>query len=250
MVLYRCRVIYDGARYHGWQRQKGTPLTIQQKLEEALGRILQQKISVIGASRTDAGVHALGQVAHFAARKRVNLEKLAVGANALLPPEIAVEKLREVKGRFHARYDAAGKLYRYWIWNDTARPVWDRERAWYVRRALDLSAMRRAARCLVGRRDFKAFTSTDQRKGSTVRTVRSIQIRRMGKRIRLDFVGDGFLYNMVRSIVGTLVEVGKGRIPPDRIGQILASRDRRRAGPTAPGCGLFLVRVMYGRRSS
>ncbi len=241
------RVVYDGASYHGWQRQKGTDRTIQQKLEEALSQILQEKVAVTGASRTDAGVHALAQEAHFETFRPVDTAKLSVGMNALLPPEIAVRKVRRVRGKFHARFDAAWKRYTYWIWNDPEKPVWERNRAWHVRYPLDLAAMRRAARTLVGRRDFRAFTATDGRKGSTVRTVRSITIRRVGKRIRLDFAGDGFLYNMVRSIVGTLVDVGRGRISASRVRTILASCDRRKAGPTAPGQGLFLVKVAYDR---
>lgn len=250
MPLYRLRVAYDGARFHGWQRQKGTDRTIQQKIEEALSRILQEPIAVTGASRTDAGVHALAQEAHFETSRAVDPKKLAWGVNALLPPEIAVDRLRRSRGRFHARFDAAGKLYRYWIWNHPVKSVWERDRSWHVRRPLDLTAMRKAARALVGRRDFKAFSAADERKGSTVRTLRSIEIRRAGRRIRLDFRGDGFLYTMVRSIVGTLADVGRGRTPASRMGAILASRDRKKAGPTAPGHGLFLVKVSYARPKS
>ncbi len=245
MPLYRMRVVYDGATYHGWQRQKGTERTIQQKLEEALSRILQEKVAVTGASRTDAGVHALAQEAHFESSRAVDPGKLAVGVNALLPPEIAVRKVRRARGKFHARFDARWKKYTYRIRNGPEKPVWDRDRAWHVRYPLDLAAMRKGARCLVGRHDFKAFTATDGRKGSTVRTVHAIRIRRTGRRVRLDVIGDGFLYNMVRSITGTLVDVGRGRTPASRVRTILASRDRKKAGPTAPGHGLFLVKVSY-----
>lgn len=247
MPVYRMRVAYDGATYHGWQRQKGTDRTIQQKLEEALSRILQDRIRVTGASRTDAGVHALAQVAHFRTRRAVDPKKLTVGVNALLPPEIAVRSLRRVRGRFHARFDAVGKRYSYRIWNSPGKPVWIRDRAWHVRAPLNLAAMRRAARGLLGRRDFRSFSTTDRRRGGTVRRLIAIRIARRGRLVRVDFEGDGFLYNMVRAIVGTLVEVGRGRIAPGAVTGILAARDRRQAGPTAPGRGLFLERVFYGR---
>lgn len=247
-------IAYDGTGYHGWQRQAGTSRTIQQVLEETLGRILQEKVTLVAASRTDAGVHALAQTAHFRTRSAFPCPRLRWAVNSLLPPEILVRRLEEAADGFHARFGAKGKRYRYRIRTGSLRPVFERAWVWHVRKPIDLAAMRRAARSLAGKRDFRAFCHQEaparaapagRRARGTVRTLRRLSIRRAGREVHLVFEGDGFLHNMVRTIVGTLVEVGRGKRAAAGIPAILASRDRRKAGVTAPPQGLCLEKVRY-----
>lgn len=248
MRLLRLDIEYDGGAFSGWQRQKTSPRTVQQILEEALWRILQEKIVVTGASRTDAGVHARGQVAHFSTASTIPPGRLRWSVNALLPPEILVRRVRVAPRSFHARFGATRKRYRYRVWNAPDRPLWDRAHAWHERRPLDLARMREAARALAGRRDFKAFTTADRKRKSRnfVRTLHLLRLSRSGVEIRVDLAADGFLYNMARVIVGTLVEVGLGKRPPQSVPEALKRRDRRLAGRTAPAHGLCLMRVEYG----
>ena len=235
---------YDGTDFAGWQRQPNAP-TVQQTLEEAIERVTGERVNLIGAGRTDAGVHALAQVANFHTRNRLPASDLGRALNALLPPTVAVLEAREVTPDFHARYRAVGKHYRYTIHNHPVRPVLDRHLVLHVRRRLNLTRMRRAAQGLLGEHDFAAFTTHARLQPSTVRRVHQLSIRRNGQRVLVDIKGSGFLYNMVRAIVGTLIEVGRGKLAAEAVAEVLASGDRRQAGPTAPAHGLCLVSVRY-----
>jgi len=235
---------YEGTRFVGWQRQR-QPNSIQQVLEEAIAAVTGEEARVTAAGRTDAGVHALGQTAHVRLDSSLPCRHLVAALNAHLPPDIAVVEAEDMPDDFHARFAAGSKIYEYTIATGPARPVLDRDLCWYVRSPLDLGRMRRAAACLVGEHDFAAFGAENFRRKTTVRTVYSLDIEELAGRLRLRVHGNGFLYNMVRAITGTLVDVGRGRIEPEQVREILASRDRRKAGPTAPARGLCLVRVFY-----
>lgn len=236
-------VAYEGTAYAGFQRQPNG-ITIQEKIEEALERIAGE-VKVVGAGRTDAGVHAEGQVVHFDSDTRHGAAEILRSANFYLPKDIAALSCEEADPSFHARYSAKGKRYRYTVWNDPVRPVLWRTLALHVPEPLDLGAMRAAAAPLLGTRDFSSFASEIAPGGNAVRTVSSLDPSRDGPRLLLDVGADGFLYNMVRAIAGTLLEVGRGRRPAAWVADVLAARDRRAAGPTAPARGLTLVRVDY-----
>lgn len=245
MPNFKLILEYDGTAYRGWQRQASDP-TVQAELERAIGRMTQQTVTAIGAGRTDAGVHALGQTANVRVETRIPADALLKGLNSLLPPDIAVRACAEVPDRFHARFDARCKTYRYHILNRAARAAVGRHYAWFIHRPLDVDRMRAAARALVGRHDFKSFESTGSPRAHTLRTITAAEWQSEGEgRLRFTVTADGFLRCMVRNIVGTLVAVGLGRIDPDEVAAIIASRDRRRAGAAAPPQGLFLVRVEY-----
>ncbi len=233
----RFTIAYDGTRFSGWQMQNGAR-TVQSTLEQAFRQILQEKVRVIGAGRTDSGVHAEGQVAHAAIWSPISLSKLRRALNAVLPDDLAIRSVQRAPLDFHARYSAAAKWYRYSIWNDPTRPIFDRERLLHVLAPLDLRAMRQAARRLRGRHDFRSFHSTGRPVASTVRTLRRLSILRRGKRIEIHAEADGFLYHMVRRIVGFLLEVGRGSARPADAFCTTA--------PTAPARGLCLMRVRYG----
>jgi len=235
---------YEGTAYLGWQRQP-QGMTVQQALEEAIERVTGEAARVIGASRTDSGAHARGQTAHFPTNWPHTAGSLQKALNAVLPADIVVLAAEDAPDDFHARFSARSKLYEYTIWNDPVRPAIERRLCWHVRRPLDLERMRTAARFLTGTHDFAAFESSGASSRSTVRTVTRAEWRRDGKKLVFEIEGNGFLYNMVRAMVGTLVEIGRGRMPPEAMPEILLSRDRRRAGPGAPARGLCLVRVDY-----
>ena len=244
-------IAFDGTAYQGWQVQK-IGLGVQQKVEEALAKLFPSAPRVHGSSRTDTGVHALGLVAHcelpVAECAMMPPAKLLLAINAWLPEDIRVMAVSRAAAKFHARFDAAGKQYRYFVWNHPAMNPLLRQRAWHVKRQLDLPAMRRAAKLFVGRHDFRSFRAnptydTD----STVRTVRRCDLRRNGPLLTFIIEGDGFLYKMCRGIVGTLVQVGEGKIAPEEVKDIIAQCDRRVAGMTSPACGLMLWRVFYQR---
>ena len=235
---------YDGTAYGGSQRQKNAP-TIQQTLEEALRKILREKVRLLFAGRTDAGVHAEGQVASFSTRRKIPLRGLQRGLNAILPKDIIVRSATQVPSDFHPRFHPSLKEYRYTIWNHPVPTPFLREYAFHVPQPLDLPAMRRAARLLVGKHDFKSFQASDQKKRSSVRTLHRLSIRREGSLIQMNFQGDGFVYRMVRNIVGTLLDVGISRRAPEDILRLLSKKDRRLAGPTAPAKGLCLVKILY-----
>jgi tRNA pseudouridine38-40 synthase len=243
---YRLTLEYDGTDFEGWQRQPEGHRTVQASLEVALARVTGEPVRVTGAGRTDAGVHALGQVASASLATRLDEEELARALNAVLDPDLSVVDLARAPQGFHARFDARSKLYRYDIWNAPSRsPV--RERfvlGW--RSSLDVDAMRRAARQLVGRHDFSSFQAAGSDVRTSVRELRRLDLRgQSGGLLRFELEAGGFLRHMARSLVGTLLEVGRGRRDPDSMSRVLAARARAAAGPTAPARGLTLVRVDY-----
>ncbi len=237
---------YDGTAYSGWQVQPRVP-TIQEKIEEALYRITGQRVRVSGAGRTDAGVHALGQVAHFHSDTSLPVDVLLRALNSLLPDDIVVKAVRDVPGSFHARKGASGKRYEYWILNDPTPSAFHRRYFWHLRRPLDVEAMGRAARRLAGKHDFSSFQASGGECGrSAVRSVNLLDVEIVRERyLRVAVEANGFLRGMVRILVGTLVEVGEGKIAEEDVSRILEARDRRVAGRTAPARGLFLVWVRY-----
>lgn len=249
-VRVRLRIAYDGTQYQGWQTQQSGQ-GVQELVEAALRRVFPGAGPVHGSSRTDTGVHALGLVAHVdLPRKewRMPARKLVLALNAHLPEDIRIQDASRARPGFHARFDAAGKLYRYTVWNAPAMNPLLRTLAWHQPRQLDLPAMKAAARHFVGRHDFASFTANPgYARSSTVRTLTRCDVRRRGPELSILIEGDGFLYKMCRGIAGTLVQAGLGRITPAEIPRILAERDRRVAGMTAPALGLVLVKVHYRR---
>jgi tRNA pseudouridine38-40 synthase len=242
----RLTIAYDGTDFHGWQRQAGVR-TVQAEIEEVARRVIRQPLEVVGASRTDAGVHARGQVAHLRTTTTIPAENLHRAIGHRLPDDVSLVHLADVPLEFHATRHALGKLYRYQIHNEARRPV---ERlatryAWHVWYDLDVEQMRAAASGLVGTHDFAAFASAGCTRRSTVRNIRRVEVRRYFNTLLIDVEGGGFLYNQVRNMVGTLIEVGRGHWLPERVPDILASRDRQQAGPTAPPHGLCLQWVQY-----
>jgi len=237
---------YDGTAYNGWQRQAGV-LTIQQVLEDTLARILNGRVVLVASSRTDTGVHALNQVANFRTVSGLPLRNLHLGVNSLLPPDIVVKEISEVPWEFHAQYHALGKVYRYRILNRPVRTALERNRCWHVRTPLDLEAMQRAARHLLGTHDFSSFCASQSDVENRVRTVRDARLEREGEgMISFRIEADGFLRHMVRNIAGTLVDIGRGAIPEGDMARIIGARDRRAAGQAAPARGLCLMEVKYG----
>ena len=240
----RLVVEYDGSELHGWQRQAGVP-TVQQHLEESLAQLLQHATQVTGASRTDAGVHARGQVASFRTEKPIPLHGIRRGLNSLLPEAIAIRSATEMPEEFHPRFSATGKHYRYTLLVAADRsPRW-RTRAWHHPEALDVHAMIAASRALIGEHDFAAFRAAGCTAKTTLRRVESVTFTRLGDLLEVDVRGNAFLRNMVRILVGTLTEVGTGRRPIAQVAEILASKDRTKAGITAPPQGLELMAVHY-----
>ncbi|MBE6969456.1 MAG: tRNA pseudouridine(38-40) synthase TruA [Ruminococcaceae bacterium] len=243
MSVYRLELCYDGSRYKGWQKQGNTSPTIQEKIETALSRILGEEIECAGSGRTDAGVHARRQVLSFHAAP-FNCETVLAELRQHLPEDIGALCLCEAPPRFHARLSCKGKTYLYRLWYSSEPCVFERKYVWRHEGVLDLAEMKKAAAALCGRHDFAAF-STGRTKKSTVRTVASIRMEDTGRELRFFFHGDGFLYNMVRILTGTLVEAGEGKRRADDMAAILASLDRKNAGPTAPAQGLMLWDVEY-----
>ena len=240
----RVKLAYDGSRFFGWQRQEGFA-SVQQALEEALEGLVGDKVVVRGAGRTDTGVHACGQVASFHVATRLGDDRLRHALNAHLVDGVVVRRLETCRPDFHAQYDARGKRYLYLVITARFRPPFAPHLTHWVPHALDLGAMRRAAAHFVGKHDFRALATAGSERKTTVRTVSALRL--VARRERLAFVvqGDGFLYNMVRTLAGTLLEVGRGKLAPAAMPEILASADRRRAGPTAPAAGLYLLSVRY-----
>ncbi|MEW6356312.1 MAG: tRNA pseudouridine(38-40) synthase TruA [Planctomycetota bacterium] len=237
-------VEYDGTNYCGWERQKNG-VSIQEMLEKAIEGVTRKKTVIHGSGRTDAGVHALGQVATFQTASEIPAEKLLLAINAHLPRDIVVRKIEEVYGKLHARYDARSKVYRYTVLTGPAGSALDRDRVYHVKYPLNVSRMRKAAKCLLGEHDFRSFTTEAWTRKNTVRTLLDVKIERQGDRIVFTFEGDGFLYNMVRAIVGTLIDIGRGHLKVEDMKVILEARDRSKAGPTTPAKGLCLVEVRY-----
>jgi tRNA pseudouridine38-40 synthase len=236
---------YDGAGYHGWQVQGGLP-TIQRMVQDAIEAVTGERPPLYGSGRTDSGVHATGQVANFHSTTTIPCEALARALNANLPKDIAVLLAADVPEDFHARYSARSKVYRYRIYNGPVRRPLRRRTWWHVRQPLDVDAMGDAAACFIGEHDFSAFESKSDPHEDSVRRILRLDVTVVDADV-IDFTVEstGFLYNMVRAIVGTLVEVGRGSLAAGNVPAVLASRDRARAGPTAPARGLCLTVVHY-----
>ncbi len=251
MINYRIRIQYDGTRYRGWQRQKNTDQTIQGKIESILARQFGRNIEIDGSGRTDAGVHARGQVANFRLHEAEtdifegNPKQLLKIINEYLPEDIAVLEIKEASDRFHSRLNATEKTYIYRIWNSDIPNIFDRKYISPITRELDLQQMRRGAEYLMGTHDFAAFCGNARMKKSTVRTIYEIEITRIGAEVRIRYRGNGFLQNMVRIVTGTLVEVGTGERAAEDIKDILESGQRNRAGMMMPAQGLILWEVKY-----
>jgi len=235
---------YDGTRYSGWQLQPGLP-TIQELVQRALCAVADRPVSVSCAGRTDAGVHATGQVAHFDTGASRPMRGWVLGANSLLPPDIALNWAVEVDGRFDARRSALARSYRYCVLQRATRPALLRDRVHWVRMPLDAAAMHAAAQCLVGEHDFSAFRSAGCQAATAVRRIDAINVTAEGPLVTIEVTANAFLHHMVRNIAGTLIEVGARGHAPARVAATLASRDRQRAGVTAPARGLYLCAVRY-----
>jgi len=239
-------VAYNGSAYHGWQRQAEGFDTIQERLEQALARVVGHPVVVFGAGRTDAGVHAAGQTANFyTTNLAIPLRGLRRAVNSRLPRDIVVRSAQEAAESFHASRCAKGKTYQYRICVCPVRPVERCGLVYHYWRPLDVEAMRAGAARLLGKHDFRGFASSVEQRENTVRTIRRCEVAARGDEIHVTVQGDGFLYNMVRNIVGTLIEIGRGHWGPERIDLILSSRHRADAGPTAPPDGLSLLCVHY-----
>ena len=244
MKNYKLTVKYDGTRYYGWQRQPGRD-TVQGKLEEVISRLCGAQTEVIGAGRTDAGVHAEAMTANAELETRLSVIEIRDYMNRYLPDDIAVIEVSEASPRFHARYNAVGKTYRYTVFTGKIKPVFGKRYMTVLDGRPDLDIMREAAGLLVGEHDFRNFCSNPKMKKSTVREIYGIDIKQKGDIITLTFHGNGFLQNMVRIMVGTLLETGFGRLGNSDIVRALESEERVKAGPTAPPQGLCLVKVDY-----
>ncbi|MFH1407046.1 MAG: tRNA pseudouridine(38-40) synthase TruA [Candidatus Omnitrophota bacterium] len=251
---------YDGTNHSGWQVQRKPNIksqklktqtknqkfsTIQNEIEKALAKILQEKIRVIASGRTDSGVHAKAQIANFKTHTKLPAESIKNALNANLPDDIAISGAEDIDTDFHARFSAKSKLYRYTVLNRSNRSPLAIKYSYFIRAPLNVSAMKQAARVLLGRHDFKSFQATDKIERKSVRTIKKLSLQKKKDFIYMDVEADGFLYNMVRNIAGTLIDVGRGRIKPDDMKKILAARDRKKAGPAAPAKGLCLLKVNY-----
>jgi tRNA pseudouridine38-40 synthase len=241
----RLLIEYDGTNYRGWQVQpKGS--TIQGMIEDKLALLTGEPVHLIGSGRTDAGAHAFGQVAHFRTKSKMDVRTFQRALNSLLPPDILIQKVKEVEEGFHARNQSKSKVYEYRILNRNLRSVFHRGYAWHIPQRLDLEEVKKAARNLIGEHDFSSFRSTGTPTRTAVRRVIRAEWKRgRGGLIRFEIEANGFLKQMVRAVVGTLVEVGRGKISAEEFRKIIESKDRKKAGSTAPAHGLFLKEVKY-----
>jgi len=245
MKNFKITIEYDGSEYHGWQRQAASR-TIQGEIEKALATMTENRISVTGSGRTDAGVHALNQTANFRCATMLPPEVFLKGLNSLLPNDIVITSCESAPDQFHARYDVKSKTYHYRILNRPLPAAICRQYAWHIRKKLDLNAMQDALSCIVGRHDFKAFEGSGSPRNDSIRSILAVDLFKTDNEyLVLTIEGEGFLRFMVRNIVGTIVDVGLGKISPDEFKQILVSKNRNLAGITAPAHGLFLVDVKY-----
>jgi tRNA pseudouridine38-40 synthase len=240
----RLTIQYDGTHYAGWQTQKNAK-TVQSVLEHAIKRVTGRKPALIGSGRTDSGVHAMAQVANFRTISRMPAATLIMALNAHLPRDIVVTDVSEAPIKFHAQHSAKSKLYRYTIANTNFVSPFVRHYAAKCYFSLDIERMKRAARCLLGRHDFKSFMASNSYETKTMRTIKKIRIEKKDELIFIDVEADGFLYNMVRNIAGTLIEIGRGKMEVKEMKNILAKKDRAYCGPKAPACGLCLMKVKY-----
>ena len=238
-------IAYDGTRYNGWQRQDNTDNTIQGKIEGLLSRMTGEAVEIHGSGRTDAGVHSLGQVFHFHTECSMTTEDIMTYMNEYLPMDIGVLKVENTFERFHSRLNVKQKTYCYHIWNSPIPNVFVRKYSYHIPEKLDIKKMEQAAEYLLGSHDFKSFCSNKRMKKSTVRRIEAICFEKEGEMLKIRYKGNGFLYNMVRILTGTLIEIGKGERGPEDMKRILESLDREQAGFTAPAHGLFLENVEY-----
>lgn len=245
---FKLIIAYDGTNYEGWQTQK-TGTGVQQILESALSKLFPSQPALHGSSRTDAGVHALGMAAHFEippSEFKMPLRKLPLALNAWLPDDIRVLSAARAPRHFHARFDAVGKQYRYLIWNHPAMNPLLRQNAWHVPVKLDIARMRAAAKWFIGKHDFQSFAANPgYKKEGAIRTLSRCEVKKSGPQITVIIEGDGFLYKMCRGIVGTISQAGLGKFPPKQVKAMLAQKDRRVAGMSAPAHGLVLWKVYY-----
>ena len=242
---YKIIISYDGSRYYGWEHQPNTDLTIQGKLESVLAKLAGTNIDIIGAGRTDAGVHAKGMTANFILDTELSTSEIRDYFNRYLPDDICVLEVHEASERFHSRYNALGKTYQYTCYCGHLKPVFDRKYVYCLDKSPDIESMRKAAAILTGSHDFAAFCSNPRMKKSTVRKVDLIDITRKGDYIYFTYHGTGFLQHMIRILTGTLLEVGFGKRSPDNMLELIENRNRSLAGATAPACGLCLLEVDY-----
>lgn len=246
MACFKLTLAYDGTKFSGWQAQPGRR-TVAGTLAAAWQKVTGEAPVMTATSRTDAGVHAFGQVVGVGTETHLSAEQLLAALNANLPEDALLQSVETAPPGFHATFDAVGKRYRYQIYNHRQRPLWQRNYVWHVPQALDQEAMHRAAQQLVGKHDFASFQSAGSPRPNTVRTIRAVEVK-PGEAdcLWIEVEGDGFLYRMVRNIVGSLIEPGTGRRSETWLAEVLAARDRRAAGMTAPPQGLFLLGVDYG----
>lgn len=245
MNNYKLTIQYDGGRYKGWQRLGKGEATIQEKLEYVLSELTGESTELIGSSRTDAGVHAFAQVANFKTEKNLPEAELKAHCNHYLPQDICVTEAARVPESFHARYHAKAKTYLYQVWNRPYQNPFLRKYSMHVKDTLDVELMKQAADYLVGKHDFTTFSNAKSKKKSMVREIYAIHIEEANGLIQIRVTGNGFLYNMVRKLVGTLLNVGLGDLTPDVVPQLIASKERNQSGWTAEACGLFLESVTY-----
>ena len=237
-------IAYDGTRYRGWQLQSNG-VTVQGELEKAILKLTGKKSRLSGASRTDSGVHARCQAANFRTSSKIPAEKIPYALNQLLPSDISVIDASEEDHDFDSRFSAREKTYRYYIYISKSRDPFREKYAWRVLYPLNALLMKREAKALLGKHDFKSFQASDKRERSSTRTILGIDVSRKKEEVIITVRGDGFLYNMVRNIAGTLVDIGRGYLAPGSMKAILAAKDRTKAGPTAPARGLFLEKIVY-----
>lgn len=243
-MRYAAGVEYVGTAYAGWQFQKGAE-SVQQRIESALTRIAAHPVQIMAAGRTDAGVHACGQVIHFDSDAPRQDVAWLFGANSLLPPDIALRWIQPIAERFHARFSAVSRVYRYYIVDTSARSALLHHRAAWSRFRLDAASMHLAGQHLLGENDFSAFRAVECQSSTPMREITRLIVERRGDQVLLEVEANAFLHHMVRNIAGSLMEVGRGRYPPGWIAEVLQARRREAAGPTAPACGLYFWKVRY-----
>jgi len=244
----KLEIEYNGKNYCGWQAQNHSSRnkpSIQRTIENALSKLLQENIKLIGSGRTDAGVHALAQTANFKTKTSLSPERMRLGINALLPGDIAVVRVKDVGIEFNSRFFAKSKLYRYTVLNRTYRTALSRDYCFLFPHRLDINLMRRQAKDLLGKHNFKAFQATEFKEKNPIKTIKRLKVTKDGDNIYIDIEADGFLYNMVRNIVGTLLEIGRGKLKKGGLKEILYSCNRKSAGPKVPAKGLCLLKVNY-----
>lgn len=235
---------YDGKKFGGWQKQP-SKLNIQGEIEQAISEIVSESVELIASGRTDSGVHALGQVANFKTNSNIPIEKMAIAINSKLKKSIVIKRAEEVPENFHARYNCKGKKYRYVINNSSQGTAIYRDLEYYIPQKLDIEKMKQAIKYFEGEHDFKGFRASGTSSKDSVRIIYKAEVIKKEEKIIIELTGSGFMYNMVRIIAGTLVDVGLGKILPEDIPDIILSKDREKAGKTLPGYGLYLVEVYY-----